>query len=226
MVVAFGQRFRGNKLKCEQHLRLCEQRLAWLKLSPAGEFRPQPYRHLARVFRTQGNPTDAREISIAEAWEAPTEWWNRIPRYLFGTGFRFGLSPFRAGITFALFVLLGWAGVWKAEKAGNVMVLTTPPMASMLVDDGNSHAPQAAIQNGDLKRATIEAPCTNQIVPFYYALDLMLPVIPLHQETACDVSIKPEAGWWRQAKLLYSGLGKLVTALALITFSGVLPHPR
>ena len=38
-----------------------------------------------------------------------------------------------------------------------------------------------------------------------------------------DIStVKPQAKWWRIGKLFYSGLGKLITALALITFSGVL----
>ncbi len=213
----------GKKIDRDQKLRLYVRRLEWLRLRPADEFRPQPYRHLARVLRAHGNPGDAREISIAEAWEAPTEWWNRVPKFLFGTGFCFGLSPFRAGLTFALFVAIGWAGVMLALRHDGYMVVTAPPVATVLVNDGDARVPQAAIQNGDIARATVEMPCTSQIVPFFYALDLMLPVIPLHQETACDIStVKPKAKWWREGKLFYSGLGKLVTALALITFSGVL----
>ncbi len=213
----------ARKIDCDQDLRLYEQRLKWLRLRPQGEFRPQPYRHLARILRAHGNPSDAREISIAEAWEAPTEWWNRLPKFLFGTGFCFGLSTFRAGLTFALFVILGCAGVMLALRHDGYMVVTATPVATMRVDDGEPHVPEAAIQNGDVANATIEMPCTTQIVPFFYALDLMLPVIPLHQETACDIStVKPQAKWWRIGKLIYSGLGKLVTALALITFSGVL----
>jgi hypothetical protein len=50
----------------------------------------------------------------------------------------------------------------------------------------------------------------------------MLPIIPLHQETKCEISMLPEFSGWQLAKLVFSIVGKIVTALALITFSGVL----
>jgi hypothetical protein len=55
-----------------------------------------------------------------------------------------------------------------------------------------------------------------------YAADMMIPAIPLHQETRCEVSLRPELWCLRWAKEITSILGKIVTTLALITFSGVL----
>jgi len=72
--------------------------------------------------------------------------------------------------------------------------------------------------------AAPEVPCVGQIEPAFYAVDLMLPFIPLHQETKCDISVAPEDLWWQWGKFLYSLLGKLVVTLALITFSGVLRY--
>ena len=54
-----------------------------------------------------------------------------------------------------------------------------------------------------------------------YAAD-MIPPIPLHQETKCAVSLRPDLLWLRWAKEIASILGKIVTTLALITFSGLL----
>ena len=173
----------GKKIDCHERLWMYEQRLQWLRLHPPEEFRPQPYRHLARVLRAHGNPRDAREISIGEAWDTPTQWWDLIWKLPFGVGFRFGLSPGRAFITCVIFIAIGSAGVWRAEH-NQYMVLTTSPVASKLVDDGNPDAPQAAIEKSDMKDVSIEPLCSNQIVAPFYALDLMLPVIPLHQETA------------------------------------------
>ncbi len=52
----------------------------------------------------------------------------------------------------------------------------------------------------------------------------MLPVIPLHQEDRCEVAAR--GGWtywfWQPVWALFSILGKIVTPLALITYSGVL----
>lgn len=39
-------------------------RLNWLDLDPAG-YRPQPYEHLARLFRQIGHEADARTVLLA-----------------------------------------------------------------------------------------------------------------------------------------------------------------
>jgi len=100
------------------------------------------------------------------------------------------------------------------------MVLTTLPVASVLVSDGDT--PRTATLKIWSPLATVEARCTDQIMPLFYSIDLMLPVIPLHQETKCEISTRPECAFWQWAKFLFSIVGKMVTTLALLTFSGVL----
>ena len=53
----------------------------------------------------------------------------------------------------------------------------------------------------------------------------MLPVIQLHQETRCQISRTHATEPWQIAWALYSMIGKLITSLALLTYSGVL-KPR
>lgn len=194
-----------------------KSRLHWLQLQSGG-FYPQPYRHLARILRAQGHEEAAREVGIAEGWKAPSGFSYQLLRPLFGRGFGFGLSPARATLTLAAFVLAGWYGTDQSLRAG-AMVLTTIPVAAVVRE---ADVPRAAIQRGDTALATIEARCADQIVPLFYSIDLMLPFIPLHQENRCEVSTRPEFLGWRIAKLSFSIIGKIVTALALITFSGVL----
>lgn len=197
--------------------RLARTRLEWLSLQSAG-FVPQPYRHLARVLRTQGNPEAAREVGIAEGWRAPAEPWYIPIKIPFGVCFGFGLSPLRASLTLMAVFIVGWAGVHAALQAG-VLSVTTSPVASIVLKGGR---PQMAIQNGDPALATTEVTCTDEVEPALYAVDVMLPVISLHQETVCDVSIKPKFHTLKVGKFIFSALGKLAVALALITFSGVL----
>jgi hypothetical protein len=221
-VLALGQVFRrgidwARRVVLRPHYS-AETRLQWLALQRGGFF-PQPYRHLARVLRAQGHERAARQVGIAEGWKATAGFWHRLLRPLFGYGFGFGLSPGRASFTLVLFVVVGWLGTDRALREG-AMVLTAAPVAAVVVPDGG--IPRAAIQKGQTALASIEARCTDQIAPLFYSIDLMLPVIPLHQETKCEVSVRPEFFGWQMAKLVFSILGKIVTALALITFSGVL----
>ena len=66
-------------------------------------------------------------------------------------------------------------------------------------------------------------PCGSQdIQPLFYAMDMMLPVIALHEEARCYVDTRPGTEIWQALWSIYSFLGKLVTSLALLTYSGVL----
>ena len=194
-----------------------QQRIEWLALQ--GGFVPQPYRHLARVLRNQGHAEAAREVGIAEGWRAPAEPWYVPLRWIFGVCFGFGLAPLRASITLIVLFFVGWIGIHTALKT-NKLVVTTNPVATVSVDAGGQR--QMAIQTGTPSTATTEVTCTDEIEPSLYAIDVMLPVISLHQETACDISPGQKYLWLRVAKFFYSALGKLAVALAIITFSGVL----
>jgi hypothetical protein len=192
-------------------------RLNWLEQQRGGFF-PQPYRHLARVLRAQGQDGEARAVGIAEARRRPGGLWHNLLKAPFYWGFGFGLSPGRASITLALFILVGWYGTDRALRGG-AMVVTTVPVAMVVPEPAK---PRVVTQKGDTALATIEVPCTDQIIPLFYSIDLMLPVIPLHQESKCEVSTRAEFLGWQIAKFSFSILGKIVTALALITFSGVI----
>ena len=69
-----------------------------------------------------------------------------------------------------------------------------------------------------------ELPCHDLLADspldaFVYAADTVLPFIPLHQETKCELSpAHTILRFWRAA---YTVIGWVVTSLALLTFSGL-----
>lgn len=196
------------------------QRLAWVRRQQhkANEFHPQPYRHLARVLRTQGHYQAAREVAIAEQWATPaSNWVSRLLRPMWGLSFGFGFSPGRATVTLALLLALGTGGVWWAWKQAHVLVINYSYAMTEVTDS-------PAFLRADRMELTSPAPpCgKHDILPLFYAMDMMLPVIALHQEAKCYVDTRPGTEIWQVLWSVYSFLGKLATSLALLTYSGVL----
>ena len=126
----------------------------------------------------------------------------------------YGLAPIRVVRALALFLALGVAGVLTMNAQG---ALVTP--------QGRA--------------------CNGAIEPALYAIDVALPVIDLGQESRCapwphgprrtlagaPVSATAIGGCsralrlWPWAHALYAILGAILTALAVVTFSGVM-KPR
>ena len=189
------------------------QRLSWL--SRGRVFSPQPFAQAARVYARAGKREDARRILLAQhdrgtrvASSGPFTW---ALSSLFGVIAGYGLAPIRVARALALFLALGVAGVLTMNAQG---ALVTPSGAQ----------------------------CNGAIEPALYAIDVALPVIDLGQESRCDpgrtaraelsagVPVSEVSDWrlfegaalWKWAHALYAILGAILSALAVITFSGVL----
>lgn len=189
------------------------QRLHWL--NRYGErFSPQPFTHAAQVYARSGRREDARRILLAQhdkrtvvASAGPITWFLSS---LFGLIAGYGLAPIRIVRALALFLALGVAGVLTMNAQG---ALVTPQGAQ----------------------------CNGAIEPALYTVDVALPVIDLGQESRCgpgrtaraelsagtavgdtDWRLFEGAAVWKWAHALYAILGAILTALAVITFSGVM----
>ncbi len=196
------------------------QRLSWVRQQQrkANEFHPQPYRHLAKVLRAQGHYHAAREVAIMEQWATPaSNWVSRLLRPVWGVCFGFGFSPVRATATLLVLLAIGTGGVWWAWKKAHVLSITTS-YAMTAVADG----PKFLQVTGG--QAMSDAPeCgRHDIQPLFYAMDMMLPVVALQQETKCVVDSHPGTEIWQVLWAVFSLVGKVATSLALLTFSGVL----
>jgi hypothetical protein len=85
-----------------------DARLRWLRLDPP-TFRPQPYAHLAQVYRAAGRDEDARTVLLAgerhrrEKLARPAKWWGMLQDVTVGYGYR----PVRAGLWLAVLFAVG-----------------------------------------------------------------------------------------------------------------------
>ncbi|MBS0386004.1 MAG: hypothetical protein JSS00_11710 [Proteobacteria bacterium] len=194
-------------------------RLHWLKRSrgEGGRFSPQPFGRAAEVYARSGRRDEARRILLAQqdlqtrhGAAGPLTW---VLSSLFGLAAGYGLAPIRIVRALVLFIALGVAGV-----------LTMNAQGALVRPDGT--------------------PCNGAVEPALYAIDVALPVIDLGQESRCapgraahaqlSAGIEtPNSDWrlfegaavWKWAQAIYAILGAILSALAVITFSGVL-KPR
>jgi hypothetical protein len=138
-------------------------------------------------------------------------------RPVWGLCFGFGLSPMRATMTVVVMLAIGTGGVWWAWKQAHVLAINYSYAMTEVADSPVFLRP-------DKGQATTGAPpCgKHDIQPVFYALDMMLPVVALREEAKCYVDTRPGTEIWQLLWSMFSFVGKLVTSLALLTYSGVL----
>ncbi len=192
-------------------------RLGWLKRSrrDGEKFSPQPFAHAASTYARMGRREDARRVQLAQhdlrtlsGSAGPFTW---VLSSLFGAIAGYGLAPIRVVRALALFLALGVAGVLVMNTQG-----------ALVTQDGRA--------------------CNGAVEPTLYAIDVALPVIDLGQESRCapgrtsraelspGVAVSETSDWrwfegvalWRWAHALYAIIGAILTALAIVTFSGIM----
>jgi uncharacterized protein YjbI with pentapeptide repeats len=196
------------------------QRLNWLKRSrrDGEKFSPQPFTHAAHTYARMGRREDARHVLLAQhdlrtltGSAGPFTW---ALSSLFGLIAGYGLAPIRIVRALVLFLALGVAGVLAMNAQG-----------ALVTAQGRA--------------------CNGAVEPTLYAIDVALPVIDLGQETRCGpgrtaraelsqgMAVSETSDWrlfegvamWRWAHALYAIIGAILTALAIVTFSGIM-KPR
>lgn len=174
MLSLFSQK---RSLKTTQLKNTFMRRRRWLRmqylthLPSRAEFNPQPLEQLAKTFRNQGQELEYRAVSrLLARWQnkSVTSLFWRPFVALYGQAFGFGFSIKRGIFTFCVAILLGWFAVQEAVKRDMLVVATSIDFA---------------VWREDTRVANL--PCRNEIVPFLYALDNLLPLIDLGQEARC-----------------------------------------
>ena len=169
----------------------------------------------------------------------------------FRFGFRYGLSVQSALGVFALFILIGWGGVYWARNGGwqpverwadqtrsgelkreIVLVLDVPyepgELAPTPSPPGATESRDAGIREANLAAYARPSACNLDVNSLLYAIDLFIPLIDLDQERRCTIRDAPDGSnnddyaGWRFAKAIYELLGWLVTSLVILTITGVL----
>ena len=215
------------------------QRLEWLALqypSPKrrpniDDFSPDVYDRLARAFRGAGYYGDARAI-IRERLHVERQIsgssFARPFLFLYAFFFDSGMSPARAVATFLGCIAIGTAAVYIADRGwppniDPVLVLETTTVNSLVVPSKESaHAFIPGLLIGATTTAAVdELSCGHEIEPVLYALEAFVPALEIGQERRCAITAGPRGMIWRFGLALYAVLGWIVTALTILTISGV-----
>jgi hypothetical protein len=217
--------FHYEKLTCPRSDRGWRARRAWLRRQR--EPNAQGYVHLASVYRSTGDESDARRTlmgrhnallrppkhwreHLPSGWRAVvTRAWRRVLRYTIGHGY----APARSLLIAVPLVaaLAVWLGHARAED--------------MLIATDETPATSARAEDVRASDCTDAYPCVQPVV---YALDNVVPIVDLGQRTrwAPDQS-RHGAEWWDSGRWLAAALwaagalGWILATLVAASFTGV-----
>jgi len=154
-------------------------------------------------------------------------------------GFGYLRRPSRAVSTLIIAFLVGWAGVLAANQRG-MLVIDVAPVAGVVGGDERIRMGSAP---GD--RVLRNVHCGDAINEGLYALDILIPLIDLRQESRCEVeaaeifnaddlaqvrllrtrrlqsATEREETLWKVMKALYAIAGWLIVSLSILTFAHI-----
>ena len=184
-------------------------RLEWLRRQPDdhlnGEFRPQPWEQLAKVYRESGHPEEARGILVAKQnqfspvlWRRIfpqlAVWWRETSRPQWRQSLRVG----RATLAYLWHQFLHWTVAYGYRPLRASVYLLLIWLAGawffLLADSSGLMAPTQAAANAYLAKTGEMLPGYPEFQPLWYSLDVSLPVVDLHQESFWEPSASVCAG--------------------------------
>lgn len=160
---------------------------------------------------------------------------HRIMDWLFGHLRR----PVRAIATLVVAFLLGWAGVHAANERG-MMVIDVDPVATQV-----GESPEVMVigspREADVRNLASNVHCGDRVSEALYALDVLVPLIDLREESRCEVGqALPDKGYvrgglmgvlesvasgpttfWAVLKALYAIAGWFIVSLSILTFAQI-----
>ena len=186
------------------------QRLEWIRSqyqrSDAGwrGYVTQPYEQLAKVYRQEGKDSDARKVAIARRVDlrryGRLSWYLKAGNWLMDKTIKYGYQTWRAAaglaVVYAAFLVMSWV----AQHHHAVV-----PVSDLVV---GVHPPPVVTQ------CTPKYPC---FYPLGYAVDVVIPVINVHQADFWGLN-----GWgWVAGSWAATGLGWAAVTLLAVGYTGL-----
>lgn len=205
--------------------RLVESRLAWLdSMNKGGEFRPQPYEQLMKVYREMGHMNWARKVGFAleekrrKHMKSIQEPWWKIWQWILKLTIGYGYKPLRFFWSVLLLISIGgmfFSGAlpcWKWENS----VLSTGTKDWTGCEAWRAYPSDTRILFSDDWKINKKPPEDYpSFIPFLYATEVAFPVLPLGQTDKWHlVSLR---GKFLQGSITLIG----TMALAILVFYGV-----
>ncbi|HWT11142.1 MAG TPA: hypothetical protein VN231_00140 [Allosphingosinicella sp.] len=165
-----------------------------------------------------------------------------IANFVMGALFGYLRRPVRAIATLVGAFLIGWIGVHAANERG-MLVIDVEPVASLVDRSGMTVGSEVT---SDPQLLASNVPCGRTINEALYALDVLIPLVDLREETGCEVGLAAESPaphsaappeepaspasriaaatldsptFWAVLKALYAILGWIIVSLAILTFA-------
>lgn len=223
-------------------------RIAWVRKSQTGrKFVPGPYETLAKALRAAGDEDGANAVAYAKradrAKARKHKLGRRIGDVILGAVVGYGYKPWR-GLMWLIGLLVFGFIVFRAAapmtEGGNGIIKPAVP----IVFDNNLGRCEADLWHPGMACETfidkIEPLETHRIYyflpieytpfsPFWYALDTLIPLVDLGQETAwspspIDQSIIKDFWGWAVLIYLYAHIimGWVLTTLTVVALTGVI----
>jgi hypothetical protein len=192
-----------------------QQRLDWIRSQyrqdPSGRwagFTAQPYEQLATVYWQAGRDSDARTISIARRADlrrfGNLTGYRKAANWLLDKTIKYGYQTWRAalglGVVYVAFLLASLIGQHHGLfiPVGNIADLHPVPAAT---------------------RCTADYPC---FYPAGYAIDVVIPIVNVHQADSWGPNGYAPWGWaWTAATWLATGLGWALATLLVAGYTGL-----
>jgi len=212
-------------------------RLDWIDLQYSDppereEFKPQPYEQLAKTFRAMGHAQEADKVAVAKRDRRRKckvdPWWRRWFHWFMWAVSLYGYSPVRAQGAVCIWWALGAVILTLVLHAGWIEFKpVNPPSSATSIDyvaswPGDWYWPPLVPRVPEATVAHDDAGCPGLATPIY-ALDLIVPVLDLGQESACRIETKDlDGGFLQLGRAFYEIMGAILTAIAITTLTGVL----
>jgi hypothetical protein len=187
------------------------QRLEWIQSqypssSPgkSAHFATQPYEQLAKVYRQAGKDSDARKAAIARRVDlrryGSLSWYRKAGNWFMDTTIKFGYQTWRAALGLAVVFVAFLIMTFFAQHHHAIV-----PVSDLVTA---VHPPPAATQ------CAPNYPC---FYPLGYAVDVVIPVINLHQADFWGLN-----GWgWVVGSWAATVLGWAAVTLLVVGYTGL-----
>lgn len=162
-------------------------------------------------------------------------------------GFGYMMKSLNAAVTLILLFLVGWWGT-SIANANKMLVLAINPVAVAARQvpaptGGNNDALEVGMSISAKDQPANRLPCGPDMRESIYALDVLIPLVDLHEEDKCEIGrvrqpprrqgpVEAEESWfaahivrseqfWSAMKAIYALLGWIVVSLSILTFANV-----
>ncbi|MEO6432276.1 MAG: hypothetical protein ABIO50_11075 [Nitrosospira sp.] len=178
-------------------------------------YEPQPYEQLARALHNEGKYEVAKRITLAklsldrqlihhvnDKWGQPFLYILSIMLCIMEKWFDYGLFPKKSVGIFAGLLIVGTIAFYTANHLYGEPVLVRHAAAGT--------------------PALCEQRCGEEVNSFFYALDVLVPLLDLKQEDRCSITARDDGYWWRLFNALYELFGAIVAPITVLSVTGML----